>query len=66
MHEKFGEKFNCQAEKLVFHGDLATLLSEENLDVIWKSYIYSVPKGVMSFAMRASTNILATADNLKR
>ena len=39
---------------------------KEDLDVTWKSYIYSVPKGVMSFAMRASTNILATADNLKR
>ena len=51
IHEKFKEKFNCQAEKLVFQGDFATLLSEENLDVTWKSYIYSVPKGVMSFAM---------------
>jgi hypothetical protein len=31
-----------------------------------KSYIYAVPRGVMSFAMRASTNSLATPDNLAR
>ena len=32
-------------------------------DATWKSYIYGVPRGVMSFAMRSSTNVLATADN---
>ena len=32
----------------------------------WKSYIFAVPRGVMSFAMRASTNSLATPDNLAR
>ena len=38
----------------------------EKIDATWKSYIYSVPRGVMSFAMRASTNSLATPDNLAR
>jgi hypothetical protein len=42
------------------------LLVEEGLDVTWKSYMYGVPRGVMTFAMRSATNTLATPDNLKR
>ena len=41
-------------------------MQKEKVDVMWKSYIYSVPRGVMGFAMRASTNSLATPDNLAR
>ena len=32
----------------------------------WKSFIYEVPNGVMEFAMRSATNILADPDNLNR
>ena len=42
------------------------MMQKEKVDVMWKSYIYSVPRGVMGFAMRASTNSLATPDNLAR
>ena len=42
------------------------LLQTDQQDIIWKSYIYSVPTGVMGFAMRASTNSLATPDNFAR
>ena len=45
---------------------LLNLLLSEQSNVTWKSYLYGVPKGVMEFAMRSSTNILATPDNLKR
>ena len=41
-------------------------MQQEKIDTTWKSYIYSVPRGVMSFAMRAATNSLATPDNLAR
>jgi hypothetical protein len=64
--EQFKAKFNNQANNLQVQGDFISLLSSEDLDVTWKSYIYGVPRGVMSFAMRSSTNILATPDNLKR
>jgi hypothetical protein len=39
-------------------------IKEEQQNITWKSYIYAVPRGVMSFGMRASTNSLATSDNL--
>ena len=55
-----------KAKELVSQGDLAKLLDIEEADVTWKSLIYGVPKGVMSFAMRASTNTLATPENLKK
>jgi hypothetical protein len=63
---KFLEKYNDQAQALTLQGDFLRLLQEEQKDVTWKSYIYAVPRGVMSFAMRASTNSLATPDNLAR
>ena len=66
VSEQFKSKFVSQSEKLVVQGDFLKLLDQEDLDVTWKSYIYGVPRGVMSFAMRSSTNTLATPDNLKR
>ena len=65
IKEQFSEKYNQQAEALSFQGEFLTLLNEENSDVTWRSYIFGVPRGVMSFAMRSSTNILATPDDLK-
>ena len=47
-------------------GDFVKLLESEQSNVTWKSIIYGVPKGVMAFAMRSSTNTLATPDNLRR
>ena len=64
--QRFKEKYNKQAQNLEIQGEFLQLLTEEDLDVTWKSYIYGVPRGVMSFAMRSSTNTLATPDNLKR
>ena len=63
---RYLEKYNKRAEESPFQGDFVSLLQKEKDDVTWKSYIYSVPRGVMSFAMRASTNSLATPDNLAR
>ena len=63
---KFLNKYNDQAEDLTFQGEFIKLLHDEQQDITWKSYIYAVPRGVMSFAMRASTNSLATPDNLAR
>ena len=47
-------------------GDFIELLNKEDEDITWKSIIYGVPKGAMSFACRAATNSLATNDNLVR
>ena len=59
-------KWKNQVKDLVVQGEFLSLLEEENTDVTWKSFIYGVPRGVMSFAIRSATNTLATPDNLKR
>ena len=47
-------------------GDFLSLLVEEDNCVTWKSFIWSVPRGVAKFAVNASLNTLPSADNLKR
>ena len=64
--DKYLQKYNEQAEETAFQGEFINLIQQEKMDVTWKSFIYCVPRGVMSFAMRASTNSLATPDNLAR
>ena len=58
--------FNEKVNNLVMQGDFISLLNEEEEDVTWKSIIFGLPRGVMSFACRSATNSLATNDNLKR
>ena len=42
------------------------MLIEEKSNVTWKSISNNIPKGVLSFALKASVNGLNTPDNLKR
>ena len=58
--------WNNKVKKLTFQGEFASLLIEEETNVTWKSMINNTPKGVMSFAIKASVNGLPTPDNLKR
>ena len=63
---KYRKYWNAAAIDLTAQGEFALLLAEENNDITWQAYKYSVPRGVMGFAARAATNSLATADNLFR
>ena len=47
-------------------GDFLSLLIEEGTAVTWKSFIWSVPRGVAKFAVNAGLNTLPSADNLVR
>ena len=51
---------------LIMQGDFLSLLIEENSSVTWKSFIWSVPRGVAKFAINAGLNTLPSADNLMR
>ena len=66
VSEQFITRADKQAADAPFQGELLTLLGEEEADITWKSLIYAVPRGVMSWAIRACTNSLATPDNLAR
>ena len=41
-------------------------MAEEEKDIPWQSLIFAVPKGVMAWAARATTNCLASPDNLAK
>ena len=66
LKEETLKKWKEKVEKLVMQGDFIKLLEEEQEDVTWKSIANNIPKGVLSFALKASTNSLNTPDNLKR
>ena len=66
IQQQFTEKSVNKAKQTPFQGELLVLLTEEESDISWKSLIFSVPKGVMAWAVRACTNSLATPDNLAR
>ena len=52
-----------KADQLESQGALALFMSEEEKDIPWQSLIYAVPKDVMAWAARATTNCLASPDN---
>ena len=54
----FQKLWNEKVKKLVMQG--------ENANVTWKSLTYNITKGILPFAVKASTNILHTPDNLRR
>ena len=64
--EMIGEESNAKADKLESQGAVARLLAEEKKDIPWQSVIFAVPKGVMAWAARATTNCLASPDNLAK
>ena len=51
---------------LIMQGDFMSLLLEEDNCISWKSFIWSVPRGVAKFSINAGLNTLPSADNLKR
>ena len=58
--------WNNKIKKLVMQGDFVQLLAEEKENVTWKSIAYNIPKGILSFALKACTTTLNTPDNLRR
>ena len=60
------ETWNNKVQKLTVQGNFVGLLIEEKENVTWKSISSNIPKGVLSFALKACTNGLNTPDNLKR
>ena len=50
---------------LVFQGNLIKLIYEEINNITWRSAIFSLPKGVMKFAINAGMDTLPSFTNLK-
>ena len=65
VHETL-HKWNNKVKNLTLQGDFVKLVFEYGKYVIWKIISNNIPKGVLSFALKAATNGLNTHDNLKR
>ena len=66
IKEEVKEKWNNNVRQLTLQGEFTKLLIEEKESVTWQSIIRKMPRNVMSFAARMSTNSLATPSNLVR
>ena len=60
------DKWNNKVKELTLQVKFTQLLMEEQSSVTWQSIIRKMPRNVMSFAARLSTNSLATPSNLVR
>jgi hypothetical protein len=47
-------------------GNLFALLQAENKSITWKSYMWTLPGGVLKFAVNSSKDTLPTFTNLRR
>ena len=66
IQEETTTTWNDKVKRLTLQGEFASLLIEEEANVTWNSITNNIPKGVLSFALKASVNGLPTPDNLKR
>ena len=66
VSEEIKDVWNQKVRKLTMQGDFTGLIIEEEQSVTWQSIARKVPRNVMSFATRLSTNSLASPDNLVR
>ena len=66
LKEESLKLWNEKVGKLVMQGDFINLLAEEKENVTWQSMLYNLPKGILPFALKATTNTLNTPDNLRR
>jgi hypothetical protein len=47
-------------------GNIFALLQAENESIIWKSYMWDLPRGVLKFTVNSSIDMLPTFTNLRR
>ena len=66
VSDGFSNKWHKHKKSLVVQGRFLELLTIEHTHITWRSCIYSLPRGVLQFAVNASIDTLATNANLKR
>ena len=66
VQDKVLEASQEQARELVLQGEFARLLEEQECNTDWQSMIHCLPRGLLAFAARATSNSLPSPDNLAR
>ncbi|XP_072050342.1 uncharacterized protein [Amphiura filiformis] len=73
VKESIKKELTCEKQRewrnyiqpLVAQGNMLKLIEAENSDLTWKSMIYNLPRGVLSFAVRSCIDFLPTFTNLR-
>ena len=60
------ESETTRVKELTIQGKFLDLMTEEDQSITWKSSMFSFPKGVLAWALRACTDSLPTQANLAR
>ena len=58
LKEESNILWNTKVKRLVMQGDFVNLLAEEKDNITWKSFAYNLPKGILPFVLKATTNTL--------
>ena len=66
VQEEIKDTWNNKVQKLTMQGDFTRLLIEEQESITWQSVIKHMPRNVLAFAARLTTNSLNSPDNLVR
>ena len=66
IQEEIKDTWNNKVHKLTMQGDFTKLLIEEQTSITWQSVIKHMPRNVLAFAARLTTNSLNSPDNLVR
>ena len=66
VQEKVLRASQEKAKEMVLQGEFGRLLEEQECNVDWQSMIHCLPRGVLAFAARATSNSLPSPDNLAR
>ena len=66
MTEEIRHLWNSKVKDLLVQGSFLQILHLENSCFSWKNIIYELPRGVLQFALNASTDCLPTLVNLGR
>ena len=55
-----------RAKDLSLQGQLLSLAAEEESDVTWKSFAFTLPKSLLKFCLSSAINVLPSLSNLRR
>ena len=66
QYMQINKKCHICDNMLTMQGDFANLLIEDKESVTWQSVMRQMPRHVLAFAARLSTNSLNSPDNLAR
>ena len=66
INEEISDAWLERIQAYTLQGDVLKLFHDQEQNPTWLSFIYNLPRGLMSFVLNASINTLPTNDNLKR